>query len=108
ALRLRDRGRRGRLGDLARYEVVAEIPRRDVDDVAALAERLRILQENCLGHERGSRPYRTRCDCKNRAIQGGGERIRLCLSAPEDAGVRRFAAITGRRRRGGDRAPERA
>ena len=50
ALRLRDRRRRGRLGELARNEEVAQVPGSDVDHVAALAEIVNFLQEDCLGH----------------------------------------------------------
>src|SRR5215204_4584290 len=57
ALRLRDRRRRSRLGELARNQEVAQVPGRDVDHVAALAEVVNFLQENCLGHALGPRPY---------------------------------------------------
>ena len=50
ALRLRDRPGRGRLGELARDEEVAQIAGRDVYDVAPLPERLHVLQQDRLRH----------------------------------------------------------
>ena len=47
-----DRALGGRLGQLARDQEVAQVALRDVDDLAALAELLHVLEKNRLGHRR--------------------------------------------------------
>src|SRR6185437_9412241 len=64
-LSLGDRARRGRLGQLARHQVVAQVAGSDVHDVATLAERVHTLQQDRLSH-------RLRNDAENRAWQGRG------------------------------------
>ena len=49
-----DRALGGRLGELARDQVVAQVALRDVDDVALLAERLDVLEEDRLRHRRAA------------------------------------------------------
>jgi hypothetical protein len=45
-----DRAAGGRLGELARDQVVAQVALRDVDDGAALAQRLVVLEQDGLRH----------------------------------------------------------
>src|SRR5947199_333805 len=45
-----DRARCGGLGELARQQVVAQVPGGDVDDRTALAERLHVLEQDRLRH----------------------------------------------------------
>jgi hypothetical protein len=58
ALRVLDRRRRRGLRQLAREQEVAQVPLGDVDDVAALADVLHVLEEDRLGHPATCRPRR--------------------------------------------------
>ena len=55
---------RRRLGELARHQVVAQVALGDVDDVALLAERLDVLEEDRLGHPSSGR--------RGRRVRGAG------------------------------------
>src|SRR4051794_39551619 len=73
-LRLGDRARRRRLGELAGDEVVAKVARRDVDHVAALAERLDGLEQDGLCHglalgDVGEEPELTRALDRSRELR---------------------------------------
>jgi len=55
------------LGQLARHEVVAQVPGRDVDRSAGLAEALNVLEQNRLGHRLSARRRRAAGRARGRA-----------------------------------------
>src|SRR5918997_2069111 len=66
-LRLGDGPRGGWLGEPARRQVVAQVPWRDVDDLTAAAERVDVLEEDRLRHQR-SATYGSRASSRARLI----------------------------------------
>ena len=86
ALGLGDGRRRGRLGKLARHEVITQVAGRDVDDRAALAERLDLLQQDGLGQP----PALGRTEAGR--VTGALDRAR---AAPGGGGMRRSRGTSG-------------
>ena len=85
-LRLRECSVGGRLGQLSRHQVVAQVARGDVDDFAALAECLDRLEQDRLCHEELPAPAR-------------GERGRRMLAAAPRGDCSRGSIANARKRR---------
>src|SRR3954471_17279152 len=102
-LGLGDRPGRGRLRELARQQEVAQVSGRDVDHVAALTDVLHVLEEDRLGHA-----YTAQMNAKTEQSKDAGPKACPGTARPEDAGMRRFAAFIGPRRKEGGQARGRA
>src|SRR3954468_3328767 len=85
-LTLGDRSRRGRLSEPAWDEVVAQVARSDVHDVATVPERLDLLKQNGLGHRRLPVGNVRQEPQLPRPLHGLGELALVAPARPGDAG----------------------